>query len=515
MYKRQSRLNLKPGDVYKEKNRKARVEGVAVGGMNALVYYGVGNFRVVDDRPIFYTPNDLVVKVSMIHRCGTEVRYYYEGNSKTDNILLSELGDLTNLKGSFDQSNLGEYVRFLKTDEVNRQVEDELYRNLVRHWGTLTKEQRVHLAGSLFREWGRVVGHEMVGTIERVGSNVKNLTKPLGYTSTWLHRLPREYLDFKEGERVILQTRCARYRDPPEFLQKENVAGVQLLGMDIEDVSRTLDGGFAQYVRITPELIRSGCVTRVPSGISDTEAALVEPTACLVDCLDLSVHPEGQSENGNIMKKGVRRGGVTVIMGSGAMAFIAAEVALTVDEQMQVGGASKVIMFVRSEEKAMLAEKLFGGRFAGMIEFFVYDSNLSHEENARRFRKQYSKLSAIDDVFIAAGDASAVELAHRIVSGTGWRIHAFAGTKGNIRVESGIWHYSNSGTQGLSGCNTRAMENVLRMIERGTIELAKFSGNRYSFKDLEEDPSNFFKDKHLRPALLPNDGLSEVEWREK
>lgn len=515
LHKRQSRLNLKPGDTYREKNRKAIVEGVAVGGMNALVYYGASDFRVVGNRPIFYTSNDLIVKVSMVHRCGTDVRYYHEGNKFIDCILLSELRDLTNLSGSFNPTNLREYVDFLQTGEVRRQVEDEFYVNLTEHWGILTQEKGIHVTSGFFREWGRVPGHEMVGTIERIGSNVKRLTKPLGYTSTWLRRLSTEYLDFKEGERVILQTRCARYRDPPKFLQEGNVGGIQLLGMDIEDGARSLDGGFAQYVRITPEMIRSGCVIRVPYGISDTEAALVEPTACLVDCLDLSVHPEGQSESGNILKKGVRRDGVSVIIGSGAMAFIAAEVALTMDERVQVGGASKVVMFVRSEDKVALAKRILSGRFTDKIDFFIYDSNLSHEENAKRFKKKYGRLSVVDDVVIAAGDAKAVELAHRIVSGTGCRIHAFAGTRGNITVESGIWHYGNAGTQGTSGCNTRSMENVLRMIERGTLELAKFSGNEYCFKDIEKDPSIFFKDKYLRPALLPNERLSEVEWRQK
>ncbi|MDH5440616.1 MAG: alcohol dehydrogenase catalytic domain-containing protein [Candidatus Bathyarchaeota archaeon] len=512
LYKRQSRLTLKPGDIYKEKNRKAKVEGVALGGMNALVYYGAGDFRVVRNRPIFYTSNDLIVKVDMVHRCGTDARYYREGHRFIDSILLTEFGDLTDLKGSFDPLKLEEYVHFLETGEANRQVEDELYRNLAKYWGTLNKEQRAHLAGSLFTEWGRIPGHEIVGTIEKVGSNVKNLTKPLGYTSTWLSLLPEEYLNFKKGERVILQTRCARYRDPPKFLQKGNVAGIQLLGMDIEDGARTIDGGFAQYMRITSELIQSGCVIRVPDGIGDTEAALVEPTACLIDCLDLAVHPEGQDERGNIMKKGVRRGGVTAIVGSGAMAFIAAELALAADEKMQVGGASKVIMFVRSEEKAALGQRLLGSKFGGKIGYFIYDSNRPHEENVRKFREEYGKSSIADDVIIAAGDIRAIELAHRLVSGTGWRIHAFAGTSGGIRVESGIWHYSNAGTSGTSGCNTRAMENVLRMIERGTIELSRFSGNKYTFADLQRNPGRFFTDRYLRPALLPNKGVSDIEW---
>ena len=513
MYKYHSRLNLKPGGFYGERDRGARVEGVGVGGMRALVYYCAGDFRVVANRPIFYTSNDLIIRVSMVHRCGTDVRYYREGHQLIDRILLRQLSDLTDVDGRFNPLNLTEYVQLLQTGEADQKIRDELYWNLVKRVETLTQEKRVRFCRDLFSEWGKVVGHEMVGIIEKVGSNVVNLTEPLGYTSTWLSRIPREYLDFREGERVILQTRCARYWAAPEFLQKGNVAGIQQLGMDIEDGARTLDGGFAQYVRVTPELIRSGCVIRVPEGVSDTEAALVEPTACLVDCLDLAVHPEGQNGKGNIMKKGVRRDGVTVIVGSGAMGFIAAEVALTMDEKMQVGGASKVIIFVRSEEKAKLGERLLLSKFGDRVDFFVYDSLRPHGENVRRFRGEYVGVP-VDDVVVAAGDARAIELAHRIVSSTGWRIHAFAGTHGYIRVPSGVWHYGNAGTSGTSGCNTRAMENVLKMIERGTIDLPKFSGNRYTFKDLQRDTTSFFTDKYLRPALLPNEDVPDVEWLE-
>ena len=512
IYRYHTKLDLKPGDFYKERDREARVEGVGVGGMHALVYYCAGDFRVVGNRPIFYTSNDLVIKANMVHRCGTDVRYCREGHQLIDSILLRQLSDLTDVDGRFDRSSLKEYVKLLQIGACDRKVRDDLYWNLVRYVETLTEEKRVRLCGNLFSEWGRVVGHEIVGTIWKVGSNVISLTKPLGYTSTWLSQMPKEYLDFREGERVIVQTRCARYETVPEFLQDGNVAGAQLLGVDIEDGARTLDGGFAQYMRITPELIRSGCVIRVPDSLSDTEAALVEPTACLVDCLDLAVHPEGQDEEGNIMKKGVSRGGVTLIVGSGTMAFIAAEVALTMDGKMKVGGASKVIMFVRSKEKATLGEKLLMGKFGDRIEFFVYDSLSPHGENVRRFKKEYGKIS-VDDVIVAAGDVRAVELAHRMVSGTGWRIHVFAGTHGYIKVPSGVWHYSNAGTSGTSGCNTRAMENVLGMIERGTIALSRFSGKRYTFTDLQRDPSRFFDDRYLRPALLPNEGVPDIEWR--
>jgi len=510
----QFKHNLKPGDIYKEKGRSARVEGVGVEGMYALVYYHKGDFRVVNNRPIFYTSNDLVIKVKMVHRCGTEVKYYHEGHPVIDRLLLHELKKMTNLSGDFNYLNIDKYVNLLETGYFNHNVKDGLYKHLAEYLDSLSKPRLISLRENIFREWGRVVGHEIVGVIEKVGSNVKNLREPLGYLSTWLKRVPEEYLNFKEGERVILQTRCARYKPAPDFLRRKGAAGVQLLGSEIEDVSRTLDGGYAQYIRVTPELIQSGCVIRVPDEISDVEAALIEPTACLIDCLDLATHPEGQDEQGNIMKKGVARGGTTAIIGSGAAAFIAAELALTFDEKIQVGGASRVVMFVRSREKAELGKRLFENRFGGKVEFFIYNSSLSPREVVRNLKERYGEDFFFDDVIIAAGDARTVELAHRIVSGTGWRIYTLAGTRGEVRIESGVWHYSNASTSGTSGCNTRAMENALKMIQRGTISLSKFSGKQYTFRDLLKDPGIFFMDKYLRPALLPNEDVPEVEWRE-
>ena len=506
--------DLRPGDVYSEKNREAIVEGIAVGGMYALVYYGRGDFRVIEHRPIFYTSNDLIIKVEMVHRCGTEVKYYHQGYPPIDNLLLQKLRDITELKGHFDPSNLSDYVRLLDNEHSSHEVKDGFHRQLAEHLNSLNGRQRETFCECLFREWGRVVGHEMVGVIEKVGSNVKNLTIPLGYLSTLSERIPKKYRDFKEGDRVILQPRVAQYKPTREGLGRKGVAGVQLLGSEYENLSRTLDGGYAQCIRATPELIQSGCIIRVPDGVSDVEAALVEPVACLVDCLDLATHPEGQDEQGNIMKKGVARGGTTAIIGSGALAYIAAELALTCDKDMQIGGASKVVMLVRSQEKAELGKRLLEADFGGSVEFLIYDSGLSPRDIVSNLENKFRGTFFFDDIVVAAGDARTVELAHRMVSGTGWRVHTLAGTRSNAVIESGVWHYGNASTSGTSGCNTRAMENVMKMIQRGTAKLSQFSGKRYTFKDLLKGPREFFTDKHLRPVLLPNEGVPEIRWRE-
>ncbi|HON68664.1 MAG TPA: hypothetical protein PLS23_19425, partial [Phycisphaerae bacterium] len=60
--------------------------------MSALVYFGKGDMQVVDDRPIVCTDQDVVVRVDRVHRCGTDVKIYYNGRpDQCEESLLDEL----------------------------------------------------------------------------------------------------------------------------------------------------------------------------------------------------------------------------------------------------------------------------------------------------------------------------------------------------------------------------------------------------------------------------------------
>lgn len=461
----QLKSELKVGDSY----NGAKVE--AVGTMMALVYYGQNNMRVVPDRPIFCTENDILLRIDCIHRCGTDVKILNNGRAELDEALVQELQAAADANGVYDTI--------------------------------------------LSKELGRVLGHEMCGSVVSVGSNVRNLKEPRGYT-VQLGELPLEYLDFKEGERVTIQTRIASYEQPDrtlfDFLGIEfdsSVRGVQLLGQDIANVAMSMDGGYAQLLRLTPEVIQSGSIIRV-KGISDIEAALIEPAACLLDGFDKATHPIGQGKHGNILKKGVKYAGNTAVIGSGSMGLMSVEMALEEDIEMPVGGAKIVTLFVRSEAKAKLARDMFED-YSYRLRVVVYDEKMSHDEIIKKGIADFGTEFSFDDVIVAAGsDAEPIELAHKLPLNTGYQIICFAGTRGPATIESGVWHYGNAGTSGTSGCNTRAMENVLGMIQRKSLKLEKYSGEQYTFDDLETNVRKFFDDKHLRPRFIPNEGTEPV-----
>lgn len=504
-YKPKSELKL--SDSY----NGAKVE--AVGTMVALVYYGQNNMRVVPDRPIFCTENDILLEINCIHRCGTDVKILKNGRpDPIDDRLLQELQVITGVIGSYDKTRIGDYFELIETGKIGDNA-DEFYQNLVKKLGSIDREK---LYQTILREWGRVLGHEICGIIVYVGSNVRSLTEPLGYTEP-LGELPAEYLSFQPGERVTVQSRIARYEQPNAEAFKalgitldNSVRGVQLLGNDHENMAMLLDGGYSQLLRITPEIIRSGSILRVPSGVLDIEAALVEPAACLVDSISKATHSLGQGSQGDITKPGLKYGGHTAIIGSGSMAFMAAEIALLFDPQFPIGGASKVTMFVRSEEKERLCRRLLG-EYSARLDILVDKQGTSHDGIVRHVIATYGNQFGFDDVIVAAGsDAKPIELAHKLPLNTDFRVICFAGTSGIAEIESGVWHYGNAGTSGTSGCNTRAMENVLGMIQRKSLKLEKYSGEQYTFDDLETNVRKFFNDKHLRPRFIPNEGTEPV-----
>ncbi|MGQ9628904.1 MAG: hypothetical protein ACUVXI_01160 [bacterium] len=496
-----------------EEFRGRRIEGV--GRMYALVYFCRGSFEVVKDRPIICTEDDIIGRVDMVHRCGTDVKIHSQGRpDQLDERLLEQLRDLLGLSGDFDPRKLPIYVGLLRDGERG-ECSDPLYRNLLGYVDSIPPEDRGKLWTALKMRWGRILGHEMVVTIVKVGSKVRELTEGIGYREGEI--LEPEYLDFRVGDRCVVQSRIARYR-PPLVPRMDGVRGVQLLGGNITDLAMNINSGYAQYVRFTPEIVRSGSLLRVPGGISDEEAAMVEPAACLLDCFEKSTHELAQGPRGSVLKKGVLPGGVVAVIGSGSMAIMAGMISLMKDEMIEVGGAGEVVFLVRSHHKAELISSIIRD---ARVKFVITPPGRSDEEALTSIREQYAEdykrrrgedFRGFDDVIVAAGGKETIGLAHKIVAPTGARVLAFAGTRGEIPMESGFWHYGNAGTSGTSGCNTKMMEIVLGLLQRRSLSLGKLSGKSYTFEDLIEGIETFFNDTHLRPKLLPNEGLPQVDW---
>lgn len=503
-------LRLRPGDSFEG----SPVE--AVGRMHALVYFCRGAMNVVDDRQIICTAHDVIGRVEMVHRCGTDVRIFRDGRpDQLDESLVRQLYEIFDLPGEEDPLLLEPLVEFIRNGIGDGTIQSRPYLVLAERLSSYSGKEHETLWRALARIWGRILGHELVITIERVGSRVHELTDGIGYREG--DRLTPDDLRFEVGERYVVQSRIAHYRPPLPPARRPFVRGTQLLGGNITDLAMELNGGYAQYVRLNRQVIQSGSMLRVPAGVDPVSASLVEPAACLLDCFEHSVHEAGQSDTGALFKKGVMPGGVTAIIGSGSMAMMAAMMALMDDPIIEVGGASEVVFFVRSQEKADLVQRIVNDPRVHAV-IATEDEHMRQaaaSQYAPAYRSRWQReFRGFDDVVVAAGDASTLAQAHRLIAPTGARVLAFAGTRGEATFDSSIWHYGNAGTVGNSGCNTKMMEIVLGLLQRRSLNLEPLSGHEYTLAQLkEEGPEGFFADRHLRPRLNPNAGLKEWNWQ--
>jgi len=335
-----------------------------------------------------------------------------------------------------------------------------------------------------------VLGHELVGRIVEVGKRVRTLVEGLGYREG--QRLPDEYLAFEAGERVIMQSRAARY-----------ARGLMLMEEPVTNLSFHIDGAYSQYLRVTPELIRTASVLRVPASVSDEAAALAEPAACALESIFCTPHPLSVDEDGRHQyRAGILPDGRCCVIGSGAVSMIYARLA-------RLEGASQVVMLVRSRRKAELARGLLGdGVQVEVVEPYAglpLGGKLEAEDAIVERLRAVTAGRLFDDVIAACADPDAQRLMLKLYCPDGYAVGVcFGGTHAVAdRIPMDVHHYRIAKTVGSSGCSTRTLETVVRWLSDGRLSLeGLIDPGHYS---LHDDPETFFRESAggLRPALEP------------
>lgn len=390
----------------------------------AFVYYGKGDVRL-EEREVTCGPEDLLVKVLMCARCGTDKTVFAKGHKSVD-----------------------PYAPV-------------------------------------------VLGHELVAEVIAVGERVRTLTEGIGYREG--RTLPPKYLDFQPGERVVFQSRVARYRN-----------GLMLIPDPIANLSFRIDGGYAQYMKVPPDLIRSESVLRVPANVSNEAACLVEPAACALESIFATPHATGVDAQGRHQyRAGILPGGLTCVIGSGTVSMIYAALA-------RLEGAREVHIVVRSEQKAKLVRDVLGSwvhpYVSPRLEGRTVAEHVAAEDQIVEDLNALTGGGLFDDVIAACADPAAQRLMLKLYTPEGYAVGAcFGGTHETVDcADIDTHHYRCAATVGTSGCSTDAMKTVLEWIETGRLSLEGFSDPRHwSFKD---DPEEFLTVSGGRkPVLHPWD----------
>lgn len=179
------------------------------------------------------------------------------------------------------------------------------------------------ICGSDVMEWYRidrvplVLGHEIAGTIEKIGKEVKNFKK--GDRIAVSHHVPCKKCRYcLSGHETVCDT-----------LRRTNL----------------YPGGFSEFVRIPPINIEQGGVYPLPKDVSFEEATFIEPLACVLRGQRLS---------------GVRSGETVLVIGSGISGLLHIQYARTLGARNVV--ATDISQYRLDAAKRFGADNVFNGK---------------------------------------------------------------------------------------------------------------------------------------------------------
>jgi threonine dehydrogenase-like Zn-dependent dehydrogenase len=230
-------------------------------------------------------------------------------------------------------------------------------------------------------------------------------------------------------------------------------------------VGYTLGGHLAEYVLVTEEILAAGCLLPLPdTSLPYAHAALSEPFSCVISAQDHHVHlTQGNPLGPRGLMKGLKPGGVAVVLGAGAMGRM--HVALALSYRPRVLVVSDLI-----DSRLELVKTLFAAR-ANELGITLRTLNPSRE-NLEQVIGGFTNFAGADDVIVAVGARPVLADAQHIV-GRGAVLNLFGGLKkgeDTVGFETSIVHYKEINITGSSGGSPWDVARTLELMAAREID---------------------------------------------
>jgi L-iditol 2-dehydrogenase len=303
-----------------------------------------------------------------------------------------------------------------------------------------------------------ILGHELCGEILETITTTTTTT-----TSTGI---------IKEGSRVavcpVIPCLNCRYCYNKQYN----------LCINLKEIGSTVDGGFAEYIKIPKNIIQIGGLVSVPDNLSNEEAALLEPLACCLNGFShigqITIEEEDKGGGGQEKSSSV------VIIGDGPIGLLHLQLSkLYGAKTIVVGKVSARIQ----KAKSMGADEVI----------FVDDDdqNNSSKETSDDVLEFTDGIGA-NVVIVATSNPAALDLAIKIAAKNS-RINIFAGmSKDNnnnnntIRIDPNWLHYNQISITGSFSSTPSMLYEAARLASTKKIDLTKIVTHRYSLSNIEE-----------------------------
>ena len=287
-----------------------------------------------------------------------------------------------------------------------------------------------------------ILGDEGSVTVVEVGANLKDAYRP--------------------GERYVTQPAVDHAPINHRERYHDNARGIDKIG-----IGYSLPGHLAEYMLIGEEVLAAGCLLPLPdASLPYAHAAMGEPLSCVISAQDHHIHVVKASPLApRAVVKGLKPGGVTVVIGAGAMGRMHVDLALSYRPRALV-----VSDFI--EERLQKVIELFGARAAAMgIGLHVLNGG---QTNVKEFVDQLTGYRGADDVIVAVGSVRAIEAAQHL-TGRGAVLDLFGGLKKGddvVGLDTSIVHYKEINVTGSSGGSPWDVAQTLALMAAGQIDTA-------------------------------------------
>lgn len=274
----------------------------------------------------------------------------------------------------------------------------------------------------------RIPGHEVVGIVEQVK----------GYGDQGFAKGDLVFVAPNAGCGHCLQ--CIR--------------GKNNLCQDFEALGITINGGFAEYMRVPAKFVDQGNVILLEGGTDPASAALIEPFACVL---------RGQNA------LNIQPGENVLIIGAGPIGLMHAMLAV-------VRGAGKVVISEVNQDRINESRRM---GFDHVIDPGKSDllTTLLAETNQR----------GADVVIVAAPVRAAQEQALDLAA-IGGRINYFGGLpkqNPNINFDSNKVHYKELVVTGTTACSTADCRQAVEIVRSKSIDLSPLVSQKFLLENAQ------------------------------
>lgn len=238
------------------------------------------------------------------------------------------------------------------------------------------------------------------------------------------------------------------------------------LCINLKEIGSTVDGGFAEYIKLPKNIIQIGGLVSVPDNLSNEEAALLEPLAC---CLNAFSHI------GEIITEGERSS--VVIIGDGPIGLLHLQLSkLYGAKTIVVGKISSRIQ----KAKSMGAD--------GVI--FADDDHQSGCKETSDNVLEFTDGIGANVVIVATSNPAALDLAMKIAAKNSI-INIFAGipkenNNNAVPIDPNWLHYNQISITGSFSSTPSMLYEAARLASTKEIDLSKIISHRYSLSNIEQ-----------------------------